>query len=288
MTSGAVSETPIVDPTLEKVVEYYDATVLDYKLVLYGGMHFGYYDAEHRTYPEAEPNMNRVLARMAGITSGTRVLDAGCGVGGSSIWLARHRGAQVTGITLSESQCRTAQQRADQQGVGDRTRFLVRDFSATDLPEDSFDVVWGLESVCHTDDKRTFLREARRLLRPDGTLIVGDGFKSRKHYEPRERKLLERWMRGWAIADLDTIDEFSESLEAVGFRQIEANDFTPHVMPFSRWLWRRSLLFAPIAYALRWLGLISRLQVDNGRSAICQYPALKRDLWRYMVFQARA
>src|SRR5215470_3061151 len=47
---------------------------------------------------------NAFLADKAGITTGTRVLDAGCGMGGSSVWLATERGAEVVGITISPNQ----------------------------------------------------------------------------------------------------------------------------------------------------------------------------------------
>ena len=61
------------------------------------GLHCGFFDAQHRAHDEAILNMNRVLASAAGISQQDRVLDAGCGIGGSAIWLARKIGARVTG-----------------------------------------------------------------------------------------------------------------------------------------------------------------------------------------------
>ena len=98
--------------TINRVVNYYDKTLTEYRLVLeldkHIGIHYGYYDSEHRTYPQASQNMNRVLAEKVGMRAGARVLDAGCGIGGSSIWLARNCGAQPTGITITASQCERA------------------------------------------------------------------------------------------------------------------------------------------------------------------------------------
>src|SRR5206468_3719870 len=69
-------------------------------------MHFGYYDETVRTHDASLLKMNEVLARYAQITSHDHILDAGCGVGGSAIWLARIFGCQVKGITIVPEQGR--------------------------------------------------------------------------------------------------------------------------------------------------------------------------------------
>src|SRR3984893_734509 len=79
------------------------------------------------------------------ITSGEQVLDAGCGLGGSSLWLARERGAVVDGITISEKQVKVANGSAAGMKLGDRARFHLKDFAATEFPDASFDVVWAIE-----------------------------------------------------------------------------------------------------------------------------------------------
>src|SRR5258705_1811347 len=86
----------------DAVVAYYDQTWLDYRLFWLNrrtlSVHFGYTDTTTRGHADALLNMNRVLADSAGIQPGARVLDAGCGVGGSSIWLSQARGAIDGGI----------------------------------------------------------------------------------------------------------------------------------------------------------------------------------------------
>jgi tocopherol O-methyltransferase len=105
----------------ESIVAYYDETWLDYRLLWLNGrnlsVHFGYADATTRGHADALLNMNRILADRAAIRPGERVLDAGCGVGGSSLWLARERGAEVVGITPVASQVTRARRFADQRGL---------------------------------------------------------------------------------------------------------------------------------------------------------------------------
>ncbi len=74
------------------------------------------------------------------------VLDVGCGVGGSSRHIARRFGSKVTGITLSFLQCEHAQQRSEKEGLSDSTRFLVADALSLPFEDNSFDLVWSLES----------------------------------------------------------------------------------------------------------------------------------------------
>ena len=146
----------------QKTIRYYEQTFFDYFLVLrlwkHWGMHYGFFDKDHQTLEKASLNLNRVLAERAGIHEGTKVLDAGCGVGGSAIWLAKNKGAVVTGITIVEQQYKKAEELAVKYEVEDKTEFLVRDYCDTGFPNSTFDVVWGIESVCYAEDKSDFLK----------------------------------------------------------------------------------------------------------------------------------
>src|SRR6266568_4985056 len=90
-------------PDLPRIRDYYDETWLDYRMLWLNpqniAIHFGYWDERTRGHGESLLNMNRVLASQIGIRTGQRILDAGCGVGGSSIWLAQTYGVEVVGIT---------------------------------------------------------------------------------------------------------------------------------------------------------------------------------------------
>lgn len=273
--------------THSRVADYYDATAWEYGLVLdlkhHHGLHFGYYDRPHQTYPQASLNMNRFLADRAGVRRGMRVLDAGCGIGGSSVWLAKELGVSVVGITLSAKQCSQAQSLAKRSGVWDTTSFLVQDYSLTGFPNESFDVVWAVESVCYAPQKIAFLKEAYRLLRPKGTLIVADGFLSKRRYSPSEKQLMRSWLDGWVVPDLDHHADFVKKMARVGFRQVQFQNITHNVLPFSRWVARRATLLTPLAQILRALGIFTELQVNNGIAAIKQHEALTHSLWEYGV-----
>ena len=164
----------------QRIIQYYretenaykDSWALDKSLAI----HYGYWDEKVKNFPASLLRMNEVMMEMAGIKDKDRVLDAGCGVGGSSLFMASVLGCRVTGISLSQGQIEKARQYAEkrkQQGLVD---FLVMDYCNTTFPNESFDVIWGCESICYAPDKAAFIKEAYRLLKPGGRLVVADGF----------------------------------------------------------------------------------------------------------------
>ncbi|MCB0554849.1 MAG: methyltransferase domain-containing protein, partial [Phaeodactylibacter sp.] len=111
-----MEQQPFDESKFRELIDYYDQTRFDYHIAWVGrenqAVHFGFYDHQAGQHAEALSNTNRVLADLAGIQPGQRVLDAGCGKGGSCLWLARHRQASVVGISPVASQVAEARQNA--------------------------------------------------------------------------------------------------------------------------------------------------------------------------------
>jgi cyclopropane fatty-acyl-phospholipid synthase-like methyltransferase len=272
----------------QRIIDYFDQTHNDYRL-LWGvdrhfGMHCGFFDERHRRHDAAVLNMNRVLAEMAGITPGQRVLDAGCGVGGSAAWLAENLGAHVVGVNINAGQVEQARRLARDRQLEERAQFHVADFCATRLASASFDVVWALESACYAEDKRALVGEAHRLLKAGGRLIVADGFLARETLAPRERSLVERWQRGWAIPSVASVAQFQRWLHETGYREVRFRDVTENVVPSSRRIYLASLLFYPLGLLLYWVGLRTCVQTEGIASGYYQYQARRRGLGVYGIF----
>jgi tocopherol O-methyltransferase len=111
-------------------------------------------------------------------------LDVGCGIGGSTLYLAQKYGAKAVGITLSPVQAQRATERAAEQGIpvhpwqtfenieAPAVQFQVTNALATPFADNSFDFIWSMESGEHMPDKQAFLRECYRLLKPGGTFLM--------------------------------------------------------------------------------------------------------------------
>lgn len=272
-----------------RIINYYDQTFFEYFLVLglgnHWGMHFGFHDRAGMSHKEASLNLNRVLAEKVDLKPGARVLDAGCGVGGSSIWLAINRGVNVVGITISEKQCAKAKQLAQRHGVSAKTEFFVRNYLKSGFADCTFDVVWAVESVCHAEHKLEFLKEAQRVLKRGGRVIIADGFLKKEPLTASEAQEIDAWTHAWAVPALALIRDFAQQMTQVGFKNVNYQDVTQNVLPFSRWLYYRTkYFFLPLACVLHWFGLLNQTQVDNGIGALGQYETLKKDLWAYIIF----
>ena len=279
-------------PDLSRIRAYYDETWFDYRMLWLNSqnraIHFGYWDKHTRSHAQSLLAMNRVLASHLGIRSGQRILDAGCGVGGSAIWLAKTYDVEVLGITPVASQVARAQRYAQEQGVADQVSFEQQDYTHTLFPDASFDVVWAMESLCHASDKRLVLAEARRLLRPGGRLGILEYMRTRRPHASAGEALLHSWLSGWAIPDLATAHEWLEWTQDVGLQNAQLVDITPNVRPSLRRLYWLAILTCPVACALYAVGLRSKTQHGNMRGAFDQYHALRRGLWFYALLTATA
>jgi SAM-dependent methyltransferase len=101
------------------------------------------------------------------LCEGRDVLDAGCGVGYGTAFLAG-RARRVVGVDLDPEAVAYARGRYAAPNV----EFRAGDVQALDLPDDAFDVVCSFETIEHVPDRDAFLAEVRRVLRPGGAFVV--------------------------------------------------------------------------------------------------------------------
>ena len=282
----------------EKVICYYESTAKDYKLFWIGledlAVHFGYYDQSVKSHRESLLKMNEMLARYANITSKDNVLDAGCGYGGSAIWLAKHIGCRVAGITLVSSQVQQAKRYAEKHSVSESVHFTQMDYTHTSFPDSSFDVIWALESIVHTASKQAFIREAHRLLSTGGRLLIGE-YMLREHppLSQAEKDTFSPWLEGWAMPSLLIVGEYRRPLGDGGFTIVQIHDVIENVRRSVNRLGKLQLptlptaqVFAAIARGLCVLKLFRQERLKNIEAGICQNKTLRAGQWMYIVLLA--
>ena len=273
------------------IVTYYEGTRWDYRHLWRsektGAMHFGYYDAHTRGHVQSLRRMTSHLAALAGISSADRVMDAGCGLGGCAVWLARHRGCHVTGVNITPYQVAAARELARRAGVSGSVEFVEADFADTGLPGGAFTVVWALESSVHARDKGAFLREAHRLLRPGGRLMISEYMlRDSPTITDAEAADLQTMCEGWVMPRLLSEAQYRELLAEHGFGKVEAADLSRNVAPSLRRLGRLVRLLGPTAPVFERLGILGPVPAKNLRATAAHIRAFDNGTWRYKVVLA--
>lgn len=272
--------------TNDEIAAYYDTTEVHYKrgwdLRHSLAMHYGYWDEKATTFRASLGRMNEALATFGGLSKEDKVLDAGCGIGGTSIFLADTLGCHVTGITLSQQQVETARGHAATKGVQTLTCFEQADFRATPFPAETFDVVWALESAVYDPEKADFCKEAYRLLRPGGRLVMGEYIKSPQPMKPRDKRIFHRWLDAWAIHDLSTLEHLAAVAKQQGFEGIKIDNVTPAIRKSSWRMFYGSLFLTVLSAGYRLFNpKVSHFADNHHKGLRYQYPALRRGLWQY-------
>jgi tocopherol O-methyltransferase len=269
----------------KRIIDYYRDTENAYKdswdLNNSLAIHYGYWDDKVTTFPASLLRMNEVMIEAAQIKSTDKVLDAGCGVGGSSIFIAEKIGCNVTGITLSQRQVEQATVNAQKKGLGQLVDFKAMNYCATSFADASFDVVWGCESICYADTKEDFIKEAYRLLKPGGRLVVADGFTS--DFMNNDNPIIRQWLEGWQVNYLETPLRFEGFMKQAGFTSINYRNISAQAAHSSKRLYR--FYFLAKLYLLWKKVNFSKPATDMQKKNIAackyQYKGMKKGLWQY-------
>ena len=174
----------------------------------------------------AVERMVDVVVEPAGIRENDRVVDAGCGVGGTALRLAKLHGCSVTGVNISEVQLEIAGEKARAAGLDDRVRFAWADCSQS-LPfaDGSVDAVVNIESACHYSDRGRFLREVRRILKPGGRIAAMDWLARDGLSPDLYGKYIQPICDEWSILSLESRSSYTELLRESGLAVVESEGF---------------------------------------------------------------
>jgi phosphoethanolamine N-methyltransferase len=164
--------------------------------------------------------MARELIATLALPPDARVLDVGCGLGGSAFLMAREFGLRVEGIDLSHNMLAAAVRRRDVHGLQDRVSFEHGDCLTLQRPG-RYDAVYSRDVFLHIHDKPTLFEVLHTSLRPGGRLLFTDYCCGAGPW--REGFSAYVQSRGYA---LHTLPEYVALVEAAGFVAVEAHDWS--------------------------------------------------------------
>ena len=277
---------------LSNVKNYYNTAQKYYELVWYWrkrglGLHYGLWTEDVHNRNQALVKENEVVANLAQVKPGDLVLDAGCGVAGSGIWLAQNKGVKVVGLNIVERQLRIGRNLAKDNSVTQALRFTEADYHRLPFASNSFNIFWSLESIEHSDDLPAFIYEARRILETGGRAVIAGTFKGNNEPTEVQREQLNVGLRAaGTFNDFRSAGQIAELMEKSGFTNIRNLDTTDLVMESAREMHNMCRLGLPGAKIGHKMKIISQIMVDNTAWGVYQEGLFKSGVTSYNILVA--
>lgn len=270
----------------EKVVKYYSClgSRLGYDYILRGSIHFGYYPRQKADIDEKEAQnfYQDLVAQNLGLKENQTVLDAGCGQGVVSTYIAKKYRLKVFGINIVPFQIEKARKLSNRLGVLNKTDFRIMDYSATNFPADYFDAIYTTETLSHSPDIRKTLKEFFRILKPGGKIALFEyTISPDEKFSEWEKKMLDVVIEGSAMMGLKDFrhDQFTDVVKKSGFENVKCQNITENIRPSFYRLHKLSKL--PYKF-IKFLGL--QKFFINTTAGYEYYKMADKGLFRYCIF----
>lgn len=170
---------------------------------------------------------SRQLAEQAGFLPGQKVLDLGCGTGGSSRLLVDEYGLQVVGVDITQPFVDVAQWLTQATGLTTRTKFICADAQCLPLETASFDAVWSQHTLMNLPDLAKGLAEVNRVLKPGGSLLLHEVLQG-DNLEPLAFPV--PWADTASTSHLKSLSQLEEYLTTAGFVQVKQQEVTEQAL----------------------------------------------------------
>jgi len=197
--------------------QYVESSILQYESI-YG---------EDFVSPGGRDLAFEMIAGMA-LAPTSRVLDVGCGLGGSAFVMARDFGLRVEAIDLSRNMLALAERKLAANGLADRVNLQWGDCLELECT-DRYDAIYSRDVFLHIADKARLLAVLKAALKPGGQLLFTDYCCAAKPWSDEFSAYVQE--RGYS---LHTTDEYAELIEAAGFEQVDARDVTQRFIELLR------------------------------------------------------
>jgi sterol 24-C-methyltransferase len=262
---------------------------IGYRLLLGGTRHFGYWERDtYWPFPISRflRAMEDRLAEVLDLPKGSRVLDAGCGVGHVALHLAKEYGLEVNGIDVIDHHIAKAQRNIASSGLPEGTVTVQKmDYHHLEpLNSGSFDGAYTMETFVHATNPEAVLAGFFRVLRPGGRLALFEYDYEFTDEAPKIMGLSMRKINHYAAMPTHERSRpgvFKQMLEDAGFEDVVVRDYSENIRPMTRLFF----LIAVVPYLFITLFRLERYFI-NTVAGVGGYMG-GGQFWRYIAISAR-
>lgn len=239
-----MAQTATALATASQVRDHYDELSWLYRAFWGNYLHHGFFSKTDNPR-EAQLALLEFCTRLLPFEPSGAILDAGCGYGTSTLFLARRFHCRAEGVSVSPRQVAYALRLAKKSKLNGRLTFSVADIADFKYPNAPYDLIWAMESTEHFADKQQFFDAAARALRPGGAMLVAAWTAGPTASEVDVRRVAEASV----CPSFITAEDYQQLITGAGMAVLHSRDITSEVahtwdIVESRVRWFRP--FAPI------------------------------------------
>ena len=218
-----------------EIIDFYNEATEDYKFWSNDyNMHFGYF-IPFKTNPFKRDSMlnqmnTQVVKRLNMGTSKHRLIDLGCGMGGTMRHILKtNKNVIAYGVTLSDFQVK----HGNTLLKGENGIIIKENYNKTSFQHNSFNAALAIESFCHSGHNSDSIKEAYRILKPGGKLVIADAFLKKNVSELCKGSLYayNKLCSHWSLEKLETIENMVENIKKIGFKNVKIENASFKVAP---------------------------------------------------------
>lgn len=216
-----------------EVEKFYGKGVQNYGEHHGGYLNFGLWEEGITNYISAAENLVKKMGNMLSLSPQSRLLDVGCGMGAQDIFLHQNFGCKITALDVTWKHVLSTQQRIIAHQLQESVQVHHGTATRLPFPNHHFNTILSIEAPEHFHTRKDFFREAQRILKPGGVMVLADYVLKRWPGNFWEKSVVSTAAKLWKVPreNYETVQSYQKRLEEQGFTKIHIEEVGAKTIP---------------------------------------------------------